>query len=326
MLKDSTKRICLPGILPGMVVGVVIGFLLTGSSASRGRRPFNLAPASQPDVARLSFVEIAGLPKSTLSSECGDTETSAGSGAPTGEPVKQRSLSGETAVRAGITNTRRLLPLAKKLSIKALIVWVEHNGAPAQNLTRSQQKINKVDRVILDGALGGAAGVRDDRPREIRIGSGYAETLISDDEAVFLLAHELTHVAAETGELDGFVESVSRKAKVASGVEMCADQEEDLACDFIGAQVLKHFIDLYPTDESKAERLLRTCGYELPSERLARAWDDFCASYNGYTGDTHHLSQDLTVRALAGLDPELKAFIDRSSTTTTAHNPEHQPR
>jgi len=47
--------------------------------------------------------------------------------------------------------------------------------------------------------------------------------------------------------------------------------------------------------------------------RLAPAWEDFCASYNGITGDTRHLSQGLTIRAMAGLDPELKAFIDRTS-------------
>lgn len=90
-------------------------------------------------------------------------------------------------------------------------------------------------------------------------------------------------------------------------------KKEYLVCDFIGAQVLKRFIDLFPIAESKAERLLRTCGYELPSELRARSLEGLCASYNGFTGDPDHLSQELTIRALAGLDPELKTFIDRSS-------------
>ena len=314
MLKYAEKRICLPGILPGMVVGIAISLLLTGWGSSRTARLSNAAPPLS-GVGNLGFADTARLPKSTLSCLCDEAAAGARAGAPTEESVKQRSLSGVSAILAGIKNTRRLLSIATKLSIKALLEWGKQNGLPARNLARAERKIKKVDRVVLDGELGDAAAVQDDRPREIRIGSGYAETLISDDEAVFLLAHELTHLAARTGGLDGLIESVSRRA-TAAGVETLDDQEEDLACDFIGAQVLKRFIDLYPTNEPKAERLLRTCGYELPSERLAHAWEAFCASYNGFTGDTHHLSQGLTVRALAGLDPELKAFVDLYSTTS----------
>jgi len=296
-----------------MMVGIAISLLLTGWGSSR--TPVVSPTPPLPGVGNLGFADTGRLPKSTRSCLCDDAAASARAGAPTEESVQQRSLSGVSAILAGIKNTRRLLPIATKLSIKALLEWGEQNGLPARNLARAERKIKKVDRVILDGGLGDAAAVQDDRPREIRIGSGYAETLISDDEAVFLLAHELTHVAAQTGGLDGLIESASRRAKAAAGVETLDDQAEDLACDFIGAQVLKHFIDLHPTNEPKAERLLRTCGYELPSERLAHAWEAFCASYNGFTGDAHHLSQGLTVRALAGLDPELKAFVDRYSTT-----------
>jgi hypothetical protein len=303
-----------------MAIGFAISLLLTGWGGSRTAELSNTVPASPPGVGGLSFADTARLPQSTLSCLCDDAAAGARVGPPAEEYAKQRSSSGVSAILAGIKNTRRLLPIATQLSIKALLEWGEQNGLTARTLARAERRIKKVDRVVLDGGLGDAAAVQDNRPREIRIGSGYAETLISDDEAIFLLAHELTHVAAQTGGLDGLIENVSRKAKAAAGVEAFEDQEEDLACDFIAAQVLKHFIDLYPTNEPKAERLLRTCGYELPSERLAHAWEAFCASYNGFTGDTHHLSQGLTVRALAGLDPELKAFVDRYS--TTANDPE----
>jgi hypothetical protein len=324
VLKYSAKRIGLPGILPGMVVGIAIGFLIANPSISRGGRPFT-EPGSSADSARLSLAEIAGLPKSTLSCLCDEPGFGARSAPPTGEQTgeycAQRTLSGESEIRAGIANARRLLPLAKRLSIKTLLELGEQNGLPARDLSLAQRKIMKVDRIVLDGELGDSAAVQDERPREIRIGSGYAETLISDDEAVFLLAHELTHVAAQTGKMGGFIENVSRRAKVAADVEVLDGQEEDLACDFIATHALKHFIDLHPTKQSKAERLLYTCGYEPPSERLARAWEDFCASYHGFPGDGHHLSQGLTVRALAGLDNELKALID-SSSAATVNNPE----
>ena len=48
---------------------------------------------------------------------------------------------------------------------------------------------------------------------------------MSDDEAIFLLAHELTHVVAETGGLDRLIENISRTAKVAAGVEVSNDQK-----------------------------------------------------------------------------------------------------
>lgn len=312
MFKYSAKRICLPGMLPGMVVGIAISLLLTGPNSSHSGSHVP-TPASRSDVARLSFAEISRLPHSTLECLCDEAAPAVNSRAPAGEYAEQRSLSGESAILAGIANTRRLLPVAKKLSITTLLELGKQKGVPSRQLSRAKEKIEKVDRVTLDPELVDSAAVRDDRPREIRIGWGYAETLISDDDAVFLLAHELTHVAAQTGGLDGFIENISRTAKAAADVEVSNDQQEDLACDFIGTQVLKRYIDMCPTGESKAERLLRACGYESPSERLARAWDDFCASYNGFAGDTRHLSQALTVRALAGLDPEVKAFVDRAS-------------
>lgn len=319
MPKYSTKRIRLPDALPGMALGIVIGLLLTGLGATHGGRPTGATPPSAPDIAHMSLSELTGLPRAALSHLCDDSAAATTSALPTAELVKRRNLSGESLIRAGVRNTRRLLPIAKRLSIKALLEWSAPTGLRARKLSRELAKIRAVDRIILDGGLGDTAAVQEGSLRKIRIGSGYAELLISDDQAVFLLAHELTHVAARTGRLASLIESVSQTARVAANVEVGDDQKEDLACDFIATQVLKDFIDRYPTNESKAERLLHTCGYALPSERLEQAWEDFCASYNGFAGDGQHLSQGLLIRALAGLDPELKAFIDGFSDNTRHH-------
>ena len=66
---------------------------------------------------------------------------------------------------------------------------------------------------------------------------------------------------------------------------------------------------LYPTGEPERVRFSRIIGFESSSERLALAWEDFCASYNGVSEDEAHLSRAQTMRALVGLDPELKSLV-----------------
>jgi hypothetical protein len=92
-------------------------------------------------------------------------------------------------------------------------------------------------------------------------------------------------------------------------VETTADQREDLACDLVGELVLKRFISHNPSTDSAATRMSRVLGYEAPAVRFARAWDDFCASYNGDSGDEEHLNQYQSIRALLALDPELQSLI-----------------
>jgi hypothetical protein len=314
--KNSVKGIRPLAILPGIILGVVIGLLLTASSDRRVIKSSTATPSSaQPSIDQLSLDEIARLPQTALSRLCDDSGNP-GSGAPPGERNDQRIITNTPEARAGILNTRRLLRLAKRLTIQALFELRGRYDFNPENLSRENALINAVNRIILDKSLGYVAAVQDKRLGEIRVGSGYAQFLTSDDEAVFLLAHELTHIAARNGSLKGLIETLSRTARVAADVEVGHDQREDLACDFIGTQVLKRYIELHPTDVPKAERLFYIIGYELPSERLARALDDFCASYNGAPGDEQHLSQYRTVRALAGLDPELNAFIDAFRTAT----------
>jgi hypothetical protein len=169
--------------------------------------------------------------------------------------------------------------------------------------------IDGVHKIICDEHMPGEAAIRDDRLSEILVARTYASDLNSDDEAVFVLAHELTHVAARSGDLRRFIDSITESVRRSANVGPTEDQREDLACDFVGELVLRRFITDNPTSESASVRLSRVLGYESTAERFARAWEDFCASYNGDPGDDSHLKQYQTIRALLALDPELASLM-----------------
>src|SRR5262249_37964672 len=134
------------------------------------------------------------------------------------------------------------------------------------------------------------AMVDDRRPFEIHVGPICAETLVSDDEAVFILAHELTHVGNSRGDLQPLTAYISREARSNARVAATDRQQEDLACDFIAELVLRRFIRLRPTASSPEERLCLTLA-------------------GGNSADDTHLSDAQTLRALFGLDPQLRRLI-----------------
>lgn len=207
-------------------------------------------------------------------------------------------------IHLGMKNVRRLLPLAKKLTLESLGETIK-----TTRLSREKRLIAAVHRIVFDPRLSDTAEVWEGDLSVIRIGPEYAADIISDDEAMLLLGHELTHVALRTGRLNYLIERVSEVAQTTANLELGEVQKEELAADFIGAEVLKRYLALDPTGETNAARFSRAFEYEPPSQRLARAWQDFCASYNGDPLDGEHLSQDQTFRALPGLDPEMKALI-----------------
>jgi hypothetical protein len=182
-------------------------------------------------------------------------------------------------------------------------------------LNKEARLISSVMRVELDPNLGETAEVWEGDLSLIRIGTGYAAYLVSDDEVMLLLSHELTHVGARTGKLNDYIESVTRTVQETNHIEINADQKEELACDFIGAEVLKRFIASHPTSENGVDRFSRAFGYEPREQRLRRAWTDFCWSYNGEVGDQEHLSQDQTIRSLLVLDPDFTGLIHKDAST-----------
>jgi hypothetical protein len=318
LLKFSIKGRRSLSIMPGLMVGMLSGLLLAASYNRQENSPVNPQPAQMlSEIEHLSTAELEAFSLKALSTlrEKRGLDADEGSGAE--EDYEVGTINGWRDVQLGIRNVRRLLPLARQLTLESLREAQVSDPLKRSGLSREKRLIDAVHKIVLDPSLADTAEVRDDRLSEIRIGPDYALHLISDDEAIFLLGHELTHVAARSGRLNQFIEHVTETARLSADVELMEDQKEDLACDFTGAEVLKRFIALHPKDEPEAERFARAVGYEPPAVRLARAWDDFCASYNGDAGDEEHLSHTQTLRALFGLDPKLKALMPQDSISST---------
>lgn len=198
---------------------------------------------------------------------------------------------------SGINNAKRLLPLAKRLTLESLEGLAASYRIRTDELRQAQDNIRAVDTIVLDEQLGDTASVDDESPAEISVGPNYALYLNRDEEAILLLGHELTHVAAQGGNLSQFFNSVARTAETLARVHPTDDQKEDLGCDFIGEQVFKRFVRLHPARESIAERFSMAFGY-------------YCDLYEDEDdSDEEHLSQRDTLQALFGLDPELGRLI-----------------
>jgi hypothetical protein len=229
-----------------------------------------------------------------------------------GDP-KERGIYSWQDVEHGVGNIRRLLPSVQLWMLDALREATASYDVKPSDWPRIGRLVRGVRRIVFSEGLRGVAAVRDNRLSEILVDPMYASYLISDDQAVFVLAHELTHVAARSNKLDRFIKGVAENATRNAQVEPTDAQREDLACDFVGEIVLKRFIALKPTNESATTRVSTVFGYESPEQRFARAWEEFCAAYNGDPGDVDHLTQYQTIRALLALDPELRSLMPTSA-------------
>jgi hypothetical protein len=307
-------------ILPGLGIGILTGLLLVVSHNRQVVAPANSNPVLKlSEVEQLSPAELETLTLKALSTLRKKSGFVSHHGFEAEEDAVAQSINNRQHVHLGIKNVRRLLPLAKRLTLESLREAEVGDTLKASGLSREERLINGVHRIVLDESLSDMAEVREGRLSEIRIGSGYALYLVSDDEAIFLLGHELMHVAARTGRLKPFIEHVTETARLSANVQTTEDQREDLACEFTGAQALRRFIALYPTAETEAVRFSRVLGYQTPAERLARVWEDLCAPDNDDAGDEEHLSQQQTMRALLGLDPSLKLLLPEDAVSALCH-------
>jgi len=294
---------------PGLIAGILIGVLIVVAQDQRrpGRPAAGLAPAST-DVDKLPPDEVRALILEALSNldypQKLNRDRANGN-----QDFDKRAVGSHREARQGIDNMRRLLPPAQRWVIESLRDAASSYDLKPPEWNSVIHLIHGVHKIVRSPSQQAAAEVRQNRLSEILVGSGYAPYLVSDDEATFVLGHELMHVAARSGSLNRFIDGVAVKANHLSNVKPTENQKEDLACDFMGELVLKRFIGLNPTNEAPAIRVSRVLGYESPAERFARAWDDFCASYEGDPGDREHLTQYETIRALSALDPELQAMM-----------------
>jgi hypothetical protein len=290
-------------ILSALTLGIVSGLLivapLKGRSNKNVDRNAALMSANLADLPEADLEQLAADVLSTLTEKSKViAQDATGKSESIPQPFNPRQI------LLGIKNARRLLPLAKRLTLESLRERVKTSA-----LTKEARLIASVNRLVLDPDLGDSGEVRAEDLSKIWIGPDYATYLVSDDEAVLLLSHELTHVAARTGRLNNFIDSVARTARISVGIEFNQEQKEELACDFTAAEVLKRFIASHPTSEPSFKRFSLPFGYETPAKRLTRAWADFCTSYRGASRDDEHLSRDQTIRSLIVLDQDLKALV-----------------
>lgn len=285
-------------VLPGLTAGLLAGLLVAAPLKRLAGAPLiPKADAPRLELERLSDAELETLALDAL------TKLKEKRGAAAFEDPPGREGKDPRQIHLGMDNVRRLLPLGKRLTLQAL------GRLKTSGLSRESRLIASVRRVMIDPTLGDSAAVSEDDLSIIRVGPGYAAYLTSDDEALLLLGHELTHVAARGGRLQHFIEDAGRVARQSSELMLNGVQKEELACDLTGAEVLRRYIALRPTGRDGAERFTRAFGYEPHSERLARAWQDFCLSYNGDPADEEHPSLAQTFRVLPKFDPEFKALI-----------------
>jgi hypothetical protein len=322
-LKGASGFVRLFPAVPGVLLGMLVGVLLVGP---HNERKVDSAAAARgvdlPKVEHLSPAEIQDFVVKALSTLGEQQGLSTGAIETAGDGSEERSVFTRKDVQLGVKNIRRLLPLVKGWTIDALLEATTDDDLKRAEWPRMTRLIRGVRKIVRSQGLWGIAAVRDSRLTEILVDPDYAPHLTSDDEAVFVLAHELTHVAARSGKLERFIERVAERARSTAQVETTEDQKEDLACDFVGELVLKQFIVRNPTNESAAVRVSRVLGYESPAKRFARAWQDFCASYNGDPGDDNHLNQYQTIRALIALDPHLQALMPMPANPNSSVAPE----
>lgn len=307
-------------LIPGslglcVIIGIVAGFALMTQRSEQAVVPANAGNRLLSDVDRLTPTELESLILKALSTLQKNRDAASIRGATSQNSRPDQVPVDSQQVQLAISNVRRLLPIAQRLTLESLREAHVGDALKSSGLLKEERLINGVNRIALDPRLNDSAQVRENRLSEIRIGFEYASYLVSDDEAMFLLAHELTHVAARSGRLGKFIENVNENAR-SVGVRTTDDQREDLACELTAARVLKRFISHNPTEEPNSTRFSRVFGYASTSEKLALMWAYLCATEYDNSSDKNHLSQQETVKALVGIDPSLKDLLREDSTSS----------
>ena len=300
----------------GVIAAILIGLLIVAPYDRRrspNKNSVDSVATTSMNLDNLPLDELRTLIVRALSKLEEKQGLTSGTVASVSGDPKERGIYSWQDVEHGVGNIRRLLPSVQRWMLEALREASAAYDVKPTDLPRISGLVRGVRRIVFSEGLRGVAAVRDDRLSEILVDPMYAPYLISDDQAVFVLAHELTHVAARSNKLDRFIKGVAENVTRTAQVEPTEAQKEDLACDFIGEQVLKRFIARKPTNESTTARVSTVFGYESPEQRFAHAWEEFCASYNGDPGDDDHLTQYQTIRALLALDSELKSLMPRSA-------------
>jgi hypothetical protein len=243
-------------------------------------------PVSRSGRVATFLLLLTALPPALLGCRAGESQA----GLRRGDAPAAADTPSPDRTGAGLGRAAALLPLARRLTLESLSEVAERYGVADATLGRARSQLEAVTEVRLDAGLGDLAEFDEEEPTAVKLGEGYAGEIEGDDEAVVLLAHELTHAAAAGGNLGGLIEAVAAEAGRRSGVFAAEGQKEDLLCEYVGEQALKRFARMSPAGESLPERVGRAFGGGGDGDDEA---------------DEEHLSTDQTWRVLRALDPEL---------------------
>jgi hypothetical protein len=294
LFQGSTRHLFPPSSKLVLLLGLLLALLSFACNSLHENSQVQKRRAAKPHIN----AQPASIPseREALQKLCEESSRRADSSSFTDEDLMSGDRHAWQQAARGIGNARRLLPLAKKLTIA---IFREHQAEfhlDDSDLEQAARYIQAINTIELDENLGNVAEVDDAEQRRILIGAVYALNLTADEETILLLGHELTHVAVWSERLTPFIDISAQRARLVSGVTVTENQKEDLACDYIGTEALKQFIRLHPTRASAAERL------SIPLGGCVDNADEDIS-------DDEHLSEGDTLRALLGLDPDLKRMI-----------------
>lgn len=282
----AAAAVALAAGLPLILLGLTSGHW--ASLSSRGPQHYTKAHDSRHGSVRIDDLILRRL--------CEESHRSTVTSSYSHWDLERNDPGAWQEVERGMKRLERLLPLAKRLTLESLQRLSADFGISPNALQQAERHVKAIERIALDPELGNSAEVSDEFPSEVHLGPSFALDVTTDEDAALLLGHELTHVATWGESLGRFIDGVAQTAQLTAGVYPTLEQREDLACDFVGAEVAKRLIQLYPNDEPAARRFARLLDYN-------------CGSNADEDSDEEHLSQADTLRALLGLDAELTHLI-----------------
>jgi hypothetical protein len=190
---------------------------------------------------------------------------------------------------AGAQRARRLLPLARELTVKALRQLATDFGLNQSVIDQAALRVQNVTQIRPDPDLRDNASVMMSNPKVINFGTIFLVGLPSDEGMISVLSHELTHIAdGKGGSLAQLFSRLGRRASTRTGLRITGQRAEELSCDMVGAAAVQSFLARQPSSED-------------PSRRMARATEHNCVDSD--ETDEEHLSPRNTMRALLALDP-----------------------
>ena len=199
-------------------------------------------------------------------------------------------------VVAGTERARRLLPVARESTARALRELAREYRYHSPRLERALARLHMVRRVVPDMELRDNAAVYADQPHLIHFGTIFLAGLPSDEGMLSVLAHELAHIADGQNNLlrPLFMRVAQRAGQMTPLPRISGRRAEELVCDLLGARVVRAYIARAPNVEP------------LP-RRAARALAHNCV--RAPADDTTHLSPRNTMRAVLTLDPALSRAL-----------------